>query len=55
LFFKRLENVQEANSVSFAFLGDVISVPSLIDFEIKKPLVLETLKLVGPQKKLDFM
>ncbi len=29
--------------------------PSQIDIEIKKPLVLDTLKLVAPKKKLEMM
>lgn len=35
--------------------GHVLSVLSPIDLEIKKPLVLETLKLVAPQRKLKIM
>lgn len=35
--------------------GSVLSVLSPIDLEIKKPLVLETLKLVAPPKKLEIM
>ncbi|UJR37288.1 hypothetical protein I4U23_029997 [Adineta vaga] len=33
--------------------GKIVCQPSLIDEEIKKPLVLETLKLALPKKKLD--
>lgn len=35
--------------------GTKIYIPSPIDIEIKKPLVLETLKAVAPKKKLDIM
>ncbi len=35
--------------------GRIKSVPSPIDIEIKKPLVLETLKLVAPKRKIDIM
>ena len=35
--------------------GGKISIPSSIDVEIKRPLVLETLKLVAPKKKMDIM
>lgn len=35
--------------------GHVLSILSPIDLEIKKPLVLETLKLVAPRKKLEIM
>ncbi len=35
--------------------GHILSILSPIDLEIKKPLVLETLKLVAPQKKLEIM
>lgn len=35
--------------------GRILSVLSPIDLEIKKPLVLDTLKLVAPQKKLETM
>lgn len=35
--------------------GKLINLPSPIDTEIKMPLVLETLKLVAPKQKLDYM
>lgn len=35
--------------------GRVLSVLSPIDLEIKKPLVLETLKLVAPPRKIELM
>ncbi len=37
------------------FLGKLICHPSPVDEEIKKPLVLETLKLALPKKKLNRM
>ena len=33
--------------------GKVKHIPSPIDIEIKKPLVLETLKLAAPKKKIE--
>lgn len=38
-----------------SFLGKLVYHPSLIDEEIKKPLILETLKLALPKKKLNTM
>jgi hypothetical protein len=38
-----------------SFVGKLIYQSSLIDEEIKKPLVLETLKLALPKKKLNTM
>jgi len=35
--------------------GKQINIPSPIDTEIKMPLVLETLKLVAPKQKLDYL
>lgn len=35
--------------------GQIVCLPSPIDYEIKKPLVLQTLKLIAPQKKLNLM
>ena len=35
--------------------GEVKLLPSPIDVEIKKPLVLETLKLACPKKKIELM
>jgi len=35
--------------------GTKCYIPSLIDEEIKKPLVMETLRLIAPKKKLDIM
>lgn len=35
--------------------GKITTVPSPIDEEIKMPLVLETLKLVAPKQKLEYM
>ena len=35
--------------------GAKMFIPSMIDADIKKPLVLETLKLVAPKKKLEIM
>jgi hypothetical protein len=39
----------------FSFPGKIVYQSSPIDEEIKKPLVLETLKLALPKKKLDTM
>ena len=36
-------------------LGKSIQLLSPIDIDIKKPLVLETLKLIAPKKKLEIM
>lgn len=35
--------------------GRTVSLASPIDVEIKKPLILETLRLACPKKKLDLM
>jgi len=35
--------------------GSKCFIASLIDEEIKKPLVMETLRLVAPRKKLEIM
>ena len=35
--------------------GKLVNIPSPIDTEIKTPLVLETLKLVAPKHKLQYM
>jgi tubulin polyglutamylase TTLL11 len=35
--------------------GGKCFIPSLIDEEIKKPLVMETLRLIAPRKKLEIM
>ena len=35
--------------------GKLMNVPSPIDIEIKMPLVLETLKLVAPKQKLEYL
>lgn len=39
----------------FLLIGKLVYHPSLIDEEIKKPLILETLKLALPKKKLNTM
>jgi hypothetical protein len=35
--------------------GKIVRLPSPVDIEIKKPLVIDTLKLVAPKKKLMLM
>jgi hypothetical protein len=35
--------------------GTKTFIPSVIDIEIKKPLVFETLKLIAPKRKLEIM
>ncbi len=35
--------------------GKILNIPSPIDTEIKMPLVFETLKLVAPKQKLDYL
>ncbi len=50
--FRKLIYLNLSNEL---FLGKLIYQPSPVDEEIKKPLILETLKLALPKKKLNTM
>jgi hypothetical protein len=58
ILIEKMMQVKLENEIFFLknqmnyFLGKLIYQSSLIDEEIKKPLVLETLKLALPKKKL---
>jgi hypothetical protein len=53
------KNIQIASSnlmIGFnSIKGKILHIPSPIDIEIKKPLVIETLKLAAPRRKIEKM